>query len=102
MDWFQESVDRQMGRVPTVKEILHTADGITDKPMHTLDRDGIRDRIAEVLRQHRCRDWHYEDEGGSMQLLDVLAQNANDETVSSAVEEIDDLAADIVDAIFGG
>jgi hypothetical protein len=37
-----------------------------------------------------------------MQLLDVLAKNANDGTVSSAVDEIDDLAVDIVDAIFGG
>lgn len=88
-----------MNRAPTMKEILHTADGIKEKPMLTLDRDDIRDRIADVLRQHRCRDWHYEDKGGHMILLDVLAQNANDETTGAAAEEIDDLAADITDAI---
>lgn len=88
--------------LPEIKGILHTADGIADKPMPAPVRDDIVELIAEVLRQHRCRDWHYEDDGGSMQLLDVLAQNARDETVSSAIEEIDDLAADIFDAIFYG
>lgn len=67
--------------------------------------DAIKDRetsaniVADVLRQHRCNDWYTEDDGGHMQLLDVLAQHSEDGTVRRAIDEIDDLAADIVDAL---
>ena len=66
----------------------------------TKARDQWHKVVSETLRHHRCRDWHIKDDGGSMQLIDVLSQHSEDGTVSRAIEEIDDLAADIVDAIF--